>query len=92
MLLLATAVLALAGVCHGQLRWTGDTILVPGRIKNPEAFKAAHAEKVDHSNALASAVLRRDGSLTADTLVGRNLDLVDRQTCPPTHPCKPRPL
>lgn len=88
MVLVTAIILAIAGICQAELRWSGDTISVPGRIKNPEAFKAAHSGSSGSLSSLASAVLKRDDGLAAGTILGRDLNLFDRQTCPPTHPCE----
>jgi hypothetical protein len=89
MVLLATVILGIAGLCQADIRWSRDTISVPGRIKNPEAFAAAHRGASGLSSSPASAMRGSPaGGLATDQILGRDLELFDRQTCPPTHPCK----
>ncbi|KAH6617456.1 hypothetical protein F5144DRAFT_596461 [Chaetomium tenue] len=42
MVLLTAVILGIASLCQADIRWSGDTILVPGRIKNPKALAAAN--------------------------------------------------
>ncbi|KAL2021675.1 hypothetical protein VTK56DRAFT_6767 [Thermocarpiscus australiensis] len=90
MLFLTAAVVAIAGLCQAQLRWTGETVVAPGRIKNPEAFSAAVANSglglSGVVQTLGAAVFRLDASLTVGSVAGRDLELSERQSCPPTHP------
>jgi hypothetical protein len=91
MVLLTTVLLGIVRLCHADLHWSGDTISVPGRIKNPEAFAAAHRVASGSSSSDSSPVQAAVGSplggIATDEILGRrDLALFDRQTCPPTHP------
>lgn len=91
MVLLTTVFLGIAGLCQADIRWSGDTILVPGRVKNPKALAAAHRGASGSSSFPAPAELGSPaGGFATDRMLGRGLALFDRQTCPPTHPCKLR--
>ena len=91
MVLLTAVILGIAGLCQADIRWSGDTISVPGRIKNPKALAAASRKASGLSASPASAMRGSPiGELEADRILGRDLGLFDRQTCPPTHPCKLR--